>query len=174
MYIVTCMCCNRCNICLMTYLNAVVAMEQGHILTYNLKVHIFGGTKLGKFRKFNAVDSKYWSHEISGVFWRPQNIIPAKFLKNFQMFLNFLILFCLYSHQNQIVLNFSWTIQSNCLFVPLFLKKNWIYLSETFLGSIGYILDGQKRQKRFFTPVTPRRGGIWGYFGAYFGMFVWG
>ena len=72
------------------------------------------------------------TREISGVFWRPQNIILAKFLKNFQMFLNFLILFCLYSHQNQIVLNFSWIIQSNCLFVPLFLKKNWIYLSETF------------------------------------------
>ena len=42
----------------MTYLNAVVAMEQGNILTYNLKVHIFGGAKLDKFRKFNTVDSK--------------------------------------------------------------------------------------------------------------------
>ena len=57
MYIVTCMCCNHCNICFMTYLKA---MEQGHILTYTLKVHNLGGTKFGKLIKFNTVDTKNW------------------------------------------------------------------------------------------------------------------
>ena len=51
-------------------------------------------------------------------------------------------------YQNQTVLNCSWNRQSNCLFVLLFLKKNWIYLFETLLGPIRHFFDGQKRQKR--------------------------
>ena len=86
------------------------------------------------------------AHEISGVFWWPQNLTPAKFLEYSELFFNFLILFFFY--QNQMVLNCSWTRQSNCLFVPLFLKKNWIYLFETLLGPIRHFFDGQKRQKR--------------------------
>ena len=86
------------------------------------------------------------AHEISGVFWWPQNLTPAKFLEYFELFFNFLILFFFY--QNQTVLNCSWTRQSNCLFVLLFLKKNWICLFETLLGPIRHFFDGQKRQKR--------------------------
>ena len=56
-YIVTCMCCNHCNISVMTYLKA---MGQGHILTYNLKVHNLEGTKFGKFSRFISVDTKNW------------------------------------------------------------------------------------------------------------------
>ena len=56
-YIVTWVCCNHCNICVMTYLKA---MGQGHILTYTLKVHNLGGTKLSKFSKFNTADTKNW------------------------------------------------------------------------------------------------------------------
>ena len=41
----------------MTYLKA---MGQGHILTYTLKVHNLGGTKLSKFSKFNTADTKNW------------------------------------------------------------------------------------------------------------------
>ena len=37
---------------------ALVAVGQGHVLTYNLKVHIFWGTKFGKFGKFNTGDSQ--------------------------------------------------------------------------------------------------------------------
>ena len=59
-YILTSMCCNHCNICIMTYLKAVVTMGQGHILTYTLKVHIFGCTKFGKFCEFNTRDSNNW------------------------------------------------------------------------------------------------------------------
>ena len=69
-----------------------------------------------------------------------------------------MILFFFY--QNQMVLNCSWTRQSNCLFVPLFLKKNWIYLFETLLGPIRHFFDGQKRQKA---------EGFW--FGVYFSHF---
>ena len=32
--------------------------------------------------------------------------------------------------------------------VPPFLKKNWIYLSETLLGPTRHLFDGQKRQKK--------------------------
>ena len=46
------------------------------------------------------------------------------------------------------MLNFSWTSQSKCLFVPLFLKKNWIYLSETLLEPTGHFFNGQKRQQK--------------------------
>ena len=52
------MCCNRCNICIMTFFKAVVATGQGHILTYDLKVHIFWGSKFTKFCEFNTVGSK--------------------------------------------------------------------------------------------------------------------
>ena len=58
------MCCNHCNKCVITYLNA---MSQGHIMRYTLKVHNLQrrgsergwGTYFGKFSKFNTVDTKY-------------------------------------------------------------------------------------------------------------------
>ena len=56
------MCCNHCNICIMTYLKAVVAMGQGHILTYTLKVHI-----LANFANLIQLTGKIGAHEISGV-----------------------------------------------------------------------------------------------------------
>ena len=42
----------------MTYLNVVASMGQGHILAYNLKTNILGGSKFGNFCEFNTVDSK--------------------------------------------------------------------------------------------------------------------
>ena len=42
----------------MTYIKAVAATGQLLILTYNLKVCIFGGTKFGKFCEFNTADNK--------------------------------------------------------------------------------------------------------------------
>ena len=50
--------CNHCNICIVIYLKVVVAKRQGHIPTYDLKVHILGRTKFSKFCKFNTVESK--------------------------------------------------------------------------------------------------------------------
>ena len=46
----------------MTYLKAVVAMGQGHILTYTLKVHI-----LANFANLIQLTGKIGAHEISGV-----------------------------------------------------------------------------------------------------------
>ena len=54
-YIATCMCCNHCNIWVMTYLKAKVRGMYWHILW---RYTIWGVTKFGKFSKFNTVDTK--------------------------------------------------------------------------------------------------------------------
>ena len=66
--IVTYMCCNHCNICIMIYHKA---MGQRHILTHTLEVHNLGGgagggwvggevTKFGKFSNFNTIYTQNW------------------------------------------------------------------------------------------------------------------
>ena len=65
-YVVTCMCCNHYNICVMTYLNA---MGQEHILTYTSKVHNFGVLNLANLANLIQLTSKIDVHGISGVLW---------------------------------------------------------------------------------------------------------
>lgn len=63
------------------------------------------------------------------------------------------------------------TSQSNCLFVPLLLKKDWLYFSETLLWPIRPFLNDHKHQSFFswmsFSPASV--GG--GYFEANFAHF---
>ena len=63
------------------------------------------------------------------------------------------------------------TSQSNCLFVPLLLKKDWLYFSETLLGPIRPFLNDHKHQNFFsWMPCSPALVGG-GYFGANFAHF---
>ena len=161
MYIVTCMCCNHCNRCFMTYLKA---MEQGHILTYTLKVHNLGGTKFGKLIKFNTVDTKNWcpwdfrgflmnwiylSEFLLGPTWHFfDGQKPQKRAEGFCFGVNFahfrLPVFC----------------------VTLFLENHSIFSHKILCSCSWYNISGQYIQ----TMPLVCWGPIWGILEAYFGI----
>ena len=107
----------------------------------------FKGTHFwGKFCEFYIVDSKNWCP------WNFKGFLMTTKFNTSKIPWVFSVVFWFFDtvffYQNQTVLNCSWTSQSNCRFVPLFLKKNWIYWSETLLGPTGHFFDDQKCQKK--------------------------
>ena len=163
-YIVTWVCCNHCNICVMTYLKA---MGQGHILTYTLKVHNLGGTKLSKFSKFNTADTKNW---------RPWNF--RGFLINW-IYLSETLLgptghFFNGQKRQKRAERFWFGVFFTCFCLSVFCYFiSWQYLSifshEILKSCSWYNIGGQYIQT--MPPVC--WGPFWGILGAYFGIYAY-